>query len=380
MVLELLPTAVALVACAALVVVLMRLAPAWGLVDHPQGRKDHAAPTPVIGGIAVYFALTLAVLFWAEVGITPWFLLSAAGLLVLVGIADDLRDLAWKLRIGAQALAAILIALGGGAQLERLGQDPSGFLALGLLALPFTIFAVVGIINAINMVDGADGVAGVLVAATLLIIALLSAGIAADVHQVSLLTAAALVGFLWFNLRRPGQARARTFLGNSGSALLGLIVAWAAIRLTHAPGSPVTPALAPWLVAVPIADCITLIVRRVVRGRSPFRADRDHLHHLLLDRGWTVTGLVLFALAYHLLAAAAGYVLWRAGTPDLGLIGGFLLLIAMHYGATAWLGRVRVEAQQQRATEFDAVELIAPVAAVAKLPARAVDWGDGPKG
>lgn len=373
------PVAVAFVACVAMVPILVRLAPRWHLVDHPEGRKDHLAPTPVIGGIAIYLALTLAVLCGAKPGMAPWSLLAAAGLLVLVGILDDLRDLDWKLRIGAQVLAASLIALAGGALLQRLGQDPAGFLALGVLAWPFTVFAVVGVINAINMVDGADGVAGVLVLTTMIVFAWLSAGVAADVQQISVLTAAALVGFLWFNLRRPGQPRARTFLGNSGSALLGLIVAWAAIRLTHAPASTVTPALAPWLVAVPIADCITLIVRRLARGRSPFKADRDHLHHLLLDRGWTVSGLVLLVLTYHLLAAAAGYALWRAGAPDLGLIGGFLLLIALHYAGTGRLGRVRLQAEQPRVTDLDSVELVAPVAVVGKLPARAVHWGDGPK-
>lgn len=379
MVSELFALAVAVAACAVLTALLIRLAPRWGLVDHPQGRKDHAQPTPVVGGIAIFVALALAASVWPQLDSTPWFLLLAAALLVSMGVIDDLVDLNWKPRIGAQALAAGLIALGGGAVLVRLGDSPSMPLSLGLLALPVTVFAVVGIINAINMADGADGVAGVLVLASLAMIAALAVGVAPEVHEVSLLAAGALVGFLWFNLRRPGQSRARTFMGNSGSALLGLIVAWAAIRLTHAPGSPVTPALAPWLVAVPIADCITLIVRRVVRGRSPFKADRDHLHHLLLDRGWSVSGLVIFALVYHLLAAAMGYLLWRSGVSDPGLIGGFLLLIALHYAGTGWLGRVRLQAEQQRATEFDSVELIAPVAIVGKLPARAVDWGDGPK-
>ncbi len=375
---ELLALIVAMGASGLLTAFLIQRAPHWRLVDHPQGRKDHATPTPVVGGIAVFVALAAAALFWPDLPATPWFLIGAAGLLVLVGVVDDLEDLNWRFRIGAQALAAALIALGGHALLERLGHGGPVSLELGLLSLPVTIFAVVGIINAVNMVDGIDGLAGMLVLASLAMIALLAAGVAPAVFEVSLLGAGALAGFLLFNLRRPGLPQARTFLGNSGSALLGLVVAWAAIRLTHAPGSPVTPALAPWLVAVPIADCITLIVRRLSRGRSPFKADRDHLHHLMIDRGWSVEGIVGFALVYHLLAAAVGFALWKLAVPDLALIGGFLVLIAVHYAGTAWLGRVRAR-EQERATEFEDVELIAPVAAVAKLSARAVEWGDGPR-
>jgi UDP-GlcNAc:undecaprenyl-phosphate GlcNAc-1-phosphate transferase len=101
-----------------------------------------------------------------------------------------------------------------------------------------------------------------------------------------------VLGFLLFNLRTPWNPRATVFLGG-GSEILGLWVAWASFRLTQTPGHPVTPVLAPFLIAPPVIDCLVLIVRRVRAGRSPFAADREHLHHRLLDAGMSVTGVVL---------------------------------------------------------------------------------------
>lgn len=109
--------------------------------------------------------------------------------------------------------------------------------------------------------------------------------------------AGALAGFLALNMRTPWRKRAYVFLGNSGSAYLGLVIAWAAFRLTQNPDHPVTPVLAPFLIAPPVIDCLVLIVKRLRQGRSPFAADRTHAHHLMLDAGFTPTGVVLTMVA-----------------------------------------------------------------------------------
>src|SRR5690606_33271 len=108
----------------------------------------------------------------------------------------------------------------------------------------------------------------------------------------------AVLGFLLFNFCFPGRARAHAFMGNSGSALLGLVVAWSCFRLTQNEGHPVSPVLALWLAPVPVIDCLVLIVRRLMAGRSPFSADHDHIHHIMRDAGFsplsTALGLATF--------------------------------------------------------------------------------------
>ena len=119
----------------------------------------------------------------------------------------------------------------------------------------------------------------------------------------------ALAGFLIWNVRLPWRPRAKVFLGNAGSALLGLVIAWTALRLTQNPGHPVNPVLALWLLPIPVMDCLVLIVRRLQEGRSPFSAGRDHIHHFMQDAGFGPTRgavvLATFSLVCGLLAALA---------------------------------------------------------------------------
>ena len=151
---------------------LLPVAHRWNLLDFPQGRKDHAHPTPIIGGIAM--AVGIIVTAWATLDNpgTPMlaFTLGSA-LLIVVGLLDDKYDLPWWLRICAQIMAALIMAIIGGVRVEHLGPVFGlGDISLGLLSVPFTVFATVGVINAINMIDGADGLAGSLVLAALVML------------------------------------------------------------------------------------------------------------------------------------------------------------------------------------------------------------------
>lgn len=300
------------------------------LVDHPVGRKNHDRPTPVVGGIAIFVALACG-WFWLDgfaangsaVG-----LLLAGGTLVLLGAVDDIRDLPWQARILVQCASALILVVFGSEILSFSLTTASQSLNLGILAIPVTVFAVVGLINAVNMIDGVDGLSGAIVGSTLLLMALLSAWSGNALLCGHLLVAAAAVlAFLGFNLRLPGRPKALTFLGNSGSAFLGLLLAWAAIELTQGAQAKITPAAAPWLVALPILDCLTLIGRRLAGGRSPFAADRMHFHHLLLDHGFSVSQVVLVGTALHLTLAGVGLGLIALGVSDVWLIVGFLLVL-----------------------------------------------------
>ena len=324
--------AVAFVLCALAMPLALPLARRWRLLDNPGGRKDHEGSVPVVGGLVIYFTVVLSLLVF-EGGMTTrmWAFVAGAGLLVLVGQLDDYFDLRWTWRIGAQALAALLMATQGGVVAMHL-QDVFGHAGanMGLLAIPFTLFIVVGVINALNMADGVDGLAGSLsvVALVLYTAYALYAGNVVLAERL-LAMATAVMGFLVWNARLPWQPRARVFLGNGGSMLLGFVIAWTAVRGTHNPVHPVSPLLGPWTIALPLIDCVALIIRRLWQGRSPFSADRHHMHHLLLDAGFRPGQIVLgLGIVSLLLGLGAGLAV-KAGVYRPAMVALFFVLIGL---------------------------------------------------
>lgn len=261
----------------------------------------------------------------------------AAILVVGVGICDDKFDLPWHVRIAAQVLAALIMVYVGGIRIDNLGSMfgvdiPS----LGLLSVPFTVFATVGAINAVNMVDGSDGLAGLLVLATLMMVfaAALYSGDGAITRHAPILIGA-VAGFLAYNLRFPGRPRALVFMGNAGSAFLGLMIAWCACRLTQNPAHPVDPVLAIWMVPVPIIDCLILMTRRLRHRHSPFCADRNHVHHLMLDSGFGPMQVALLLVGFSFLAGLASALALRAHLPHVWLLAAFAAIGVAWYWATA---------------------------------------------
>ncbi len=206
----------------------------------------------------------------------------------------------------------------GGVRVEWIG-GALGFPShtLGVLSLPFTILAIVGITNAINWADGPSTAwrgSLCLAAFAMLIAASIYAGNAPLADDLVLM-AGCVMGFLAYNLRTPWRPRASVFLGD-GAEILGLWIAWASFRLTQTPGHPVTPVLAPFLIAPPVIDCLVLIVRRLRARRSPFFADRNHLHHLLLDAGLSSTGVVAVLTALTLAIGFAAANARRIHLPE----------------------------------------------------------------
>lgn len=331
------------------------VAPSLNLLDYPKGRKDHAHPTPITGGLAMLFAFVVVGLLtvgrYASDTLVSFTV--AAGLVTAVGLYDDRFDLRWYWRVLAQVLAALILVYGAGVRVEQIGPVFGlDSLALGWLSVPFTVFATVGIINAINMIDGADGLAGLLVAVALVMLAAAALYAGNDgLSRHSLVVAGAVGAFLLYNMRFPWQPRAKAFMGNAGSAFLGLVVAWVTFRLTQNPGHPVNPVLALWLVPVPIVDCLVLTVRRVRQGRSPFSAGRDHIHHFMRDAGFGPTqaaiALAVFSLCCGLAAGGAMLV----DVPHPVILAAFLVLCLAWY----WLS-----ARRERALAF--------FAAVRRLP------------
>lgn len=313
------------------------LAPRLNLLDYPKGRKDHAHPTPITGGLAMLAGvLTLWVSALLPMDRTVLAFMSASTLLVVVGLLDDLHDLSWKLRIPAQVVAALIMVYVGGVQVEQIGQVFGlAEWSLGALSVPFTVFATVGLINAINMIDGADGLAGMLVLVALLMLtgAAMYSGNELVANR-SLLLSGVVAAFLTFNLRFPWRPKAKIFMGNAGSAFLGFVIAWLAFRLTQSPSHPVNPVIALWFVMIPVMDCLVLMLRRIRTRKSPFIADRNHMHHLMRDAGFgpTRSALVLAGIT-GICGLAVGQAM-RMDVPNPVLLALFVLMCAGWYWVT----------------------------------------------
>ncbi len=323
---------------------LLPLARRYGWLDHPDGdRKDHVRPTPMIGGIGIYLGMTVTTLIFLGDQAVPRSYMLASSLLVLVGALDDRFDLNWRVRILAQITAALILIEIGGVRADHLGPVfglPD--VEFGWLSLPVSLIGIVGLINALNMIDGIDGLLGSLVLVGLLMF--ISAGVYAGGSVAtwrSFMPLGAVCGFLLYNLRYGPYYRARLFMGNAGSMLLGFTIAHIAFRLTQNHAHPVTPVLAPYLVAVPVIDCLVLLARRLRQGRSPFKADRDHVHHLLLDAGFTVNQTVALLVVVSVLigAGAAGWLLLGVPYEKGCLLLGYFGLLWAWYAFTRDRGR-----------------------------------------
>ncbi|MDN3517832.1 MraY family glycosyltransferase [Aquisalimonas lutea] len=304
------------------------------LVDHPGGRKRHAAPTPLVGGIAVFGGFLLAVLT-VDMALRPYAALFAGmGLLLACGVVDDLRDMRSTTKLAVQIIAATLVVAWGGMVLTEVGDfAPAGTLSLGAWAMPLTLFGIVGLVNAVNMLDGLDGLAGGASFVMLLWLAVAAHlnGLA-DAPAIIAVLAAALAGFLFFNARHPLRGKAAVFLGDAGSMLLGLAIAWFSVEVARAGvGAPVSPVAVGWIIALPVMDTVSLMLRRLVKGRSPFVADREHLHHLFMRAGYSPgqASWMLVAIAFSF--GGVGVMLSVYGVPDLVLASGLAVAIGLHF-------------------------------------------------
>ncbi len=312
----------------------------FGLVDYPGGRKMHGAAVPVVGGVAIFCAFAVTALLLGKLGSSHASLIAAALLLVGVGIADDLHDLSARSRFIAQMLAAVFMTSWGGLYVSSLGNlFGTGSLALHDWAIPFTVFGVIGVINALNMTDGVDGLAGGLSLISLVFFACV-AWLAGMLPQFSLLIilVGGVAGFLVFNFRHRWRREAAIFLGDAGSMMLGFVLAWFAVELTQGQHPPLTPITAVWIMAVPLLDTVSIMIRRVLQGRNPFAADRGHLHHLLLRAGYPAERAVRLILALAAVLGAAGIAGWYWRVPEALMFYAFIGVFAVYYSLleSAW--------------------------------------------
>jgi UDP-GlcNAc:undecaprenyl-phosphate/decaprenyl-phosphate GlcNAc-1-phosphate transferase len=315
----------------------------FGILDQPGGHKQHTIATPFVGGFGVFAALIVTLhfsrAFFPEV--PPhilWALTIGGALIFATGLADDVWRISFRVRLAIQTLVALIMVFLGGIELHSLGAIVvDSDLLLGWLSLPFTVFATVGLINALNMIDGIDGISGTLSFISLACIAFLAGRVDDGAYLVLCVAImGGIAGFLAFNLRYPTNRRARVFLGDNGSMLLGFVFAWLLIALSQDEQRAMTPVTALWLLAVPLMDTVRVTLRRIWTGSSPFRADRNHLHHLFIRAGFRVSDTVWIVSCVHFALAAVGIAGFLLGLPEKLMFALFLASFAAYFALTAY--------------------------------------------
>jgi UDP-GlcNAc:undecaprenyl-phosphate GlcNAc-1-phosphate transferase len=308
---------------------LRRAAHSFGLVDRPSPRKTHSGEIPLVGGLAIGGAFLTACFVQGSPSM-PF--VMACIVILATGLFDDLNEFSARSKFIGQLTAAVIMTSWGDLYLFNLGNlFGAGEVVLGNWALPFTLFCVIGLTNALNMIDGLDGLAGGigLIASGWLCLA---GAIAVPGPQTGMLCIlnAAIAAFLIFNMRHPWRTRAAVFLGDAGSMFLGFMLVWFAVSLTQASTHDLYPIAAVWILGIPIMDTVYLMVRRVIRGRSPFAPDRRHLHHTLIYLGLSETKTVWVLLAVSLVFGAIGFVGWYFRVPEYAMTYLFLAAFAAY--------------------------------------------------
>jgi len=323
------------------VFILKRLALKMNLVDHPDQRKNHVGKVPLVGGISIFLGIASTFLFFPASGIEITAFLIAAVLIVGVGLIDDQYDIKVRYRLLAQLAAALVIIVGSGATIVGSGAtidtlgvfgDEGGF-ELGWFSIPFTIFSIMVAMNAFNFVDGIDGLSGQLFIIAMLAIIVMCiqvSGSEISNYIVPLIFFIAVIPYMAFNLGLLGRHN-RVFLGDAGSMLLGLIVAWLLIRYTQGATPIFSPVTGLWFIALPLMDMLAIVIRRSVNGKAPFHPDRNHLHHLFINRGMSDRQALWVIGALALVFAGIGIASEVYSFSQLNMLIAFLVIFFIYY-------------------------------------------------
>ena len=307
-----------------------------GLVDKPSERKQHSGHIPLIGGISIFLAVLAASLLWLPNTLELRMYLIASAMMVFIGALDDKFDLRVRVRIVGQIIIASLMIYGVGGYITNLGDlFTFGDVTLGPLGIVFTYLGIIVVINAYNMIDGIDGLIGSLSINTFTSIAILfiMSG-QTDYLSYPLILATATVPYLIFNLGLADKLfhikSRKIFMGDAGSMFVGLSVIWLLTMGTQGENASFRPVTALWICAIPLMDMLAIVVRRYKNGKSPFKPDRDHLHHILQRTGLSSSQALVTISA----AAAVMSVIGLAGEyfdiSDFYMLSGFIFAFACY--------------------------------------------------
>lgn len=323
---------IAFILCLALLRLLYPFAVKIRLVDKPDERKTHEGEIPLIGGLAMFGAFVMTLLISSQDLNQFRGVLIGATILIIVGMVDDFRNMSVRLRLFFQIFAVLIMTSYSNIVVNDLGNLLGlGTIVLAGWAIPFTVVAAVGSMNALNMADGIDGLAGTSSLVCFIAVFFLHSlsgqiSLSEEIVCKPLLFMAVLMLFIWKNL---GKTR-KVFMGDSGSMFLGFGVAWVLIEATQGESAVMSPVTALWVFALPLIDMWAIMFRRVMKGLSPFKGDRDHLHHIFLRAGFSRRATVNILGLLSMLLACVGIVGHLYQVPEWVMFAGFLLVLTAY--------------------------------------------------
>ena len=377
--------------CCVLTPLVRHFALKYGFVDCPQrARKVHKDAVPRLGGAAILFSFILVLCFGGltvpELRNTLWGNSHVGGVVVLgslsifvIGVLDDLSRLSPKVKLFGEFVTAALVVW-----FAKLGFYDVQFLGFGDLSIPewlgfgLACLWIVGMANAVNLIDGLDGLASGVTLMGLTAIALVGylTGIP-HVTWMATMLIGCILGFLVFN-SRP----ASIFLGDCGSLTLGYLAGCLSLMGSFRGDGMIDGLFPIFAFFIPVADCVFAIVRRTLRGRSPFLADMEHFHHRLMARGLShgKAVLALWAAALCCAFVAVGSAFGRGDQLTALLVtfglAGFVLLRYLGYFRFDFFGKGLVSLVQDRETARVAEQVVKEVEGMVAL---SQDFGDLPR-
>ena len=290
----------------------MKMGVRLGIVDRPNERKIHKGEIPRVGGLAIYAGFMAGLLVLGNFSEQVLSLIIAVTIIVGVGFWDDAKNLHPVAKLSAQVIAALIVIQGGIIVEFFTNPITGGLVSLGVFSVPLTVLWLVGISNAINLIDGMDGLSsgvGIISAITIAVINFMEG--AALTGGIAVILAASTLGFLRYNF-----PPAKIFMGDCGSLTLGFILGSLAI-MGFSKGATIISVFVPILIlGIPILDTFGAIVRRSISHKPVFEADRGHLHHRLLDMGFSQKQVVLIVYLITFLLGMAAILMSLLTTPQ----------------------------------------------------------------
>lgn len=305
--------------------IIIMVAKSKKLFDNPDERKLHAFPTPALGGVGIFAGFMIPFLVMADISsASQYFQYYIACFLFMffIGVKDDVLMISPMKKFIGQVVIAVILMF----KANLLIVTMHGFMGVGIIHPTFSYFltalTIIVIINAFNLIDGIDGLAGtigIITVSALSIFFFLNGDLFFALMGFTF--AASLVGFLIYN-----YPPARIFMGDTGSMLIGLVNAILVIRFIETAETsnifPVlgTPAMGFGILMLPLLDTLRVFGIRILHGRSPFSPDRNHLHHLLLDRGFSHATITIVYSISTLLLIILTYIMLPIGTTKVILL------------------------------------------------------------
>ncbi len=317
---------------------IIKIAELKALYDEPGARKLHNTNIPTLGGLAIFAGFIFSILCWVDISTFPQlqFIIASIIIIFFIGIKDDIIAIDPLKKLGIQIIATVIIVHWGGIRLTSL----YGIFGINDIPLWFSyflsLFTILVITNSFNFIDGIDGLlGGIGIIITLTFAVLFNKLEDFNMVVISCALIGALIAFLVYNI-----TPAKIFMGDTGSLLVGLVSAVMAIKFIEMnkitenslPMVKSAPAIAIGILIIPLWDLLRVFVQRVIRRRSPFSADKNHVHHLLLKTGMNHLQATMMLILINIFFILIVFTLQEVGSLNL-----LLLILALAFGFTMLL-------------------------------------------